>query len=75
MQQADIASLDELAHFDAVVNCVGLGSLKLFSSDRKMVPVRCSRLARRGLVAAKQTASLSMLPAKKSLISSATRLA
>ena len=63
MQQADVASVDELAHFDAVVNCAGLGSLKLFSSDGKLVPVRWSRLARRRLVAAKQTTSLGMLPA------------
>ena len=45
VQQTDITSLDELAHFDAVVNCAGLGSLKLFSSDKKMVPVRWGRLA------------------------------
>ena len=49
MQQADITSLDKLAHFDAVVNCAGLGSLKLFSSDKRMVPVRWGRLAWEGL--------------------------
>ena len=64
MQQADITSLDELAHFDAVVNCAGLGSLKLFSSDKEMVPVRWGRLAGIKLNTTEQPATLCMLPAE-----------
>ena len=64
VQQADVTSLDELAHYDAVVNCAGLGSLKLFSSDQKMVPVRWGSLAGRGSIATEQTATLCILPAE-----------
>ena len=41
LDQRRVQNLSELANYDVVVNCLGLGAKKLFSDD-KMFPVRYS---------------------------------
>ena len=43
LDRRKVGDLSELSEYDVVVNCLGLGALKLFNDD-KMFPVRYAML-------------------------------